>query len=79
MRSVEAKALGSDEGAEIGALRHRILPRLVLRPAVEGGRAKARRVALLAIGPQRRAPAVIGVDLLGEIAFLETLLMQRDG
>ena len=46
----EIESLAPHEGAEIGALRPGILPRLVLRPAVEFRRAEFGRMALSPIG-----------------------------
>src|SRR5947207_7562421 len=62
-RSVESKTFGAHECAEIGAFRHRILPGLVLRPAVVGARAELVGVALALVGLHRLAPAVVGRDL----------------
>ena len=49
--------LASDERAEVVALRHRVLARLVLRPAVERHIAPARRIARL-VRMDRGAAAV---------------------
>src|SRR5689334_12618258 len=68
--SVQAESLSSHERPEICALRHAILPRLILRPAVERHLAPARRVARL-VRMNRGAAFVVGVDALGEIGFVE--------
>ena len=71
------EALRPHEGAEVGAQRRRVLPGLVLRPAVEFRLAEALGFALGAIRPQRGAAAVVTLDLLAKIALVETLLVQR--
>ena len=65
------KALFPHEGAEVGTLRDRVLPRLVLRPAVECRGTKARRVALAVTERMARvaAPVVI-VDAHCQIAVV---------
>src|SRR5438552_11049520 len=77
-RSVESKTFGAHECAEIGAFRHRILPGLVLRPAVVGARAELVGVALALVGLHRLAPAVVGRDLLPQAAFVVAVAMDRD-
>src|SRR5262249_7687339 len=57
-RSVEAETLVAHEGAEVGAQRLRILPRLVLGPAVERGFAEASRIALAPVRKLLGAAAV---------------------
>src|SRR6266581_2259851 len=67
--SIESKALLTHEGAEIGAGRLGILACLVLRPAVEARLTPALDTALAPIGPQRRAPPIIGLDFANEVAL----------
>src|SRR5204862_1896627 len=74
--SIQAKALLPDERSEICALRHAVLPRLVLRPAVERHVAPARRIARL-VGMDRGAAAVVSIDALREIAFVVMSFMHR--
>src|SRR5207302_3446304 len=76
--SVEAKALGAHEGAEIGALRHAVLAGLVFRPAVEIGLAPSLRRALPYVLVDRGAAAVVGVDAGSEIALIVAVAVQRD-
>src|SRR5690606_25226844 len=71
--SVELEAPALDVGTEIRAFRARILPGLVLRPAVELGAAEAGLVALLAIGEDGVPPAIIGIDLLAHLRIVEAV------
>src|SRR5437879_3377537 len=75
--SIQTKALPAHEGAEIGALRHAVLPGLVLGPAIERRLAPARRVALVGVAVDRGAAPVIGIDAGGEIALVEAVDVQR--
>src|SRR5690349_25128835 len=77
-RSVELEALAAHESAEIGPLGHRILPGLVLRPAVLGALAELLRVALRAVRLHRLAPCVVGGNLLLEPAPIVTVAVDRD-
>src|SRR4029077_13333769 len=61
-RSVEFETLGAHECAEIGPLRHRILPGLVLRPAIDRALAEFIGVALGLVGLHRFAPSIVGRD-----------------
>src|SRR5688572_4045309 len=54
----EVESLLPHERAEIGALRHAVLSRLVLRPAIERNLAPARRIAWL-VGMDRSAALVV--------------------
>src|SRR5262245_547321 len=55
--------------AEIGAGRRGVLAGLVLRPAVEACVSPALGIALAPIGQQRRAPAIVGLDLPDHVAL----------
>ena len=73
LQSVQPETTAADEGAKVGAKRFRILSRLVLRPPVKFIAAKTLRLALIAVWPCRRAPAIVGVQF-GKI-FRKTLLV----
>src|SRR5712692_3581888 len=75
-RSIQPKALGPHERAEIGAEGLGVVPCLVLGPAIGGGLAPALRGALAPIGPQRLAAAVVGVETAREIARVVAILVQ---
>src|ERR687888_572316 len=68
--SGQAEALAADIRTEAVALRDRVLPRLVLRPAVAIGVAPAvgQPLALARRGVPRLAPAGVVVDELGQPA-----------
>src|SRR5215510_3441859 len=66
---IQAEALLADEGSEIGAGWDSVLACLVLRPAVEACLSPAFGIALAAIGPQRGAPAIVGLDLADHVAL----------
>src|SRR5262245_53710257 len=74
---MEPEALLAHKAAEIGAGRFRVLACLVLRPDVEACLSPAFRIALAAIRPQRRAPAIIGLDLADDIALAIAVLDDR--
>src|SRR5262245_13966653 len=74
---IQAEALLAHKAAEIGAGRLGVLACLVLRPAVEACLAPAFGIALAAIGSQRRAPAIIGLDLADHIALAIAVLDDR--
>src|SRR5262245_440177 len=77
-RSVELEPFAAHECAEIGALRHRILPGLVLGPAVVGALAEAIGVALGLVGLHGVAPPVVRGDLGLQPAFVIAIAMQGD-
>src|SRR5882724_5747719 len=64
---LQPKPLRSHECPEVGAQRIGVLPRLVLRPAVERRLPEPRGVALAPIRLQRGAAAIIGLELRLEI------------
>src|SRR5215813_11141584 len=74
---IQAETLLAYKAAEIGAGGFRVLARLVLRPAVEACLSPALRIALAAIGSQRRASAIIGLDLADDIALAIAVLDDR--
>src|SRR5215207_9390881 len=75
-RSIEIESLLPHERTEIRPLRHAVLPRLVLGPAVERRLAPARRVTRL-VRMDRSAAAVIGFDARCEIALVVCPVMHR--
>src|SRR5215510_14894961 len=77
-RSVEFETLGAHECAEVGPFRHRILPRLVFRPAVVGAFPKPVGVALRAVGLDGLPPAIVGGDLLLQPALVIAVVMEAD-
>src|SRR5262245_1090830 len=77
-RSIELEALGAHECTEIGTLRHRILPRLVFRPAVLGALPELFRITLGLVGLHRLAPPVVGGDLLVQSVLVVAVAMDRD-
>src|SRR5262245_45069770 len=72
----EIEAFFPHERPEVRPLRNAVLPRLVLRPAVERDLAPARRVARL-VGMDRGAAAIVGVDAAREIALVVAVLVHR--
>src|SRR5262245_39539038 len=66
---IQAEALLAHKATEIGAGGFRVLARLILRPAVEAGLSPAFGIALAAIGSQRCATAIVGLDLADHIAL----------
>src|SRR5262245_14740533 len=77
-RSVELEAFGAHESTEIGTLRYRILPGLVLRPAVVGAFTEPLGVALRLVGLNHFATPIVGSDLLLETALIIAVAMNRD-
>src|SRR5262245_28511146 len=77
-RSVQFEALVTHESAEAGALRHRILPSLVLRPAVLGAFAKFLDVALRLVRLHGFAAPVVGGDLVLESGLAVAITMDVD-
>src|SRR5216683_1786772 len=75
-QSIQPKALGPHECAEIGAERLGIVPCFVLRPAIERRLAPALRGALAPIGSPRLAAAVVGVETARKIAGVVAILVQ---
>src|SRR5262245_34277322 len=71
---IQAEALLAHKAAEIGAGRLGVLAGLVLRPAVEACLSPALGIALAPIGPQRRAPAIVGLDLADHVALAVAVL-----
>src|SRR5581483_8891599 len=63
--------------AEIGALRHRILPGLVLRPAVIGAAAELVDEALALVGLDQLPAPVVTHDLLPEPGLVIAVVMDR--
>src|SRR5689334_17488245 len=77
-RSVEFETFPTHECAEIGAVRHRILPDLVLRPAVRRILAELVDMALGGIGLHRPAPLVVGRHLLLQALLVIAVMMKGD-
>src|ERR687898_2459891 len=77
-RSVEFEAFGAHECAEIGPVRHRILPDLVFRPAVVRILAEFVDVALVGIGLYGAAALVVGRDLFLEPGLVVAVVMDGD-
>src|SRR3569832_534318 len=73
--SIQLEPLPAHEGAEVGALRFGILPRLVHRPAIERGRAEANRHTKTPERPRFGASPIVAVDLRHEIGLGITLLV----
>jgi len=76
--SVQAEAFGTDEGAEIRPLRLRILPRLVLGPAVLRRRAVVADIALTGIRLNFRSAPVVAVDARPQVRFIEMVVVDGD-
>src|SRR5579885_595710 len=79
MASVQMKALGANECAEVGALRHGVLSCLVLRPTVELLAPEPLDRALFSIGPLRHAAMVVSLELIRQIGIRETVAMHGGG
>src|SRR5215831_12466004 len=77
-RSVQFEALGAHESAEPRTLRHRILPGLVLRPAILGTLAEPVDVALVLVRLHRLATPVVGRDLFLEPILGIAIVVDRD-
>src|SRR4029450_925873 len=77
-RSVEFEDFRAHECAEIGAVGHRILPALVLRPAILRVLAEFFDMALGGVGLHGAAALVVGRDLLLELGLLVAVLMKGD-
>src|SRR5947209_3215225 len=76
VRFVEGKAAGPEPGGKADAFGGHLLARLVLRPAVEFGRAKALRRALAILDRMPAvAPPVVAVDRGREAAVVVTVDM----
>src|SRR4026207_178484 len=77
-RSVDFETFATHECAEIGAVRHRILPDLVFRPAAFRVLAVLVDVALLGVGLHGAAALVVGRDLLFQALLVVAVVMDRD-
>src|SRR5215468_5498683 len=77
-RSVEFETLGAHECAEVGPFRHRILPRLVFRPAIVGAFPEPVGVALRAEGLDGLPPAIVGDDLLLQPSLVIAVAVEGD-
>jgi len=75
---LKVEAFGADVRAEIRPLRHRILARLVFRPAVELGLAEAIRLQLPRNRLRGGAAAVVGVDSRFEIRLVKCIGVHGD-
>lgn len=76
--SIKPKILRTNESTKVGALRHRVLPRLVFRPSIKIFPAKALRLPLCAIGARRGASMIVSIDRSAEIVVRKLLCMDSD-